>query len=155
MIYFWTAVTMVFVVIEFATVQLVTIWFALGAIAALFACSLRAPLYLQIFIFLVSSALFLLLTRPLTTRLTQKGFSPTNADRCIGKQATVVEKIDNVNGRGTVKIEGNVWSARSDNGQPIEAEKQVVVLRIDGVKLIVKETEAEKEKEKTESAPAK
>ena len=144
MVYFWTALTMIFVVIEFATVQLVTIWFALGSIAALFVCSLRAPLYVQIIVFLAASTLFLLLTRPLTTRLTQKNYSPTNADRCIGKIATVMEAIDNVNGKGSVKIDGNVWSARSEDGEPITSGQRVRVLKIDGVKLIVKDIETEK-----------
>ena len=111
MIYFWTALTMIFVVIEFATVQLVTIWFALGSIAALFVCSLRAPLYLQIIVFLAASTLFMLLTRPLTS----------------------------------VKIDGNVWSARSEDGEPIASGQRVRVLKIDGVKLIVKDEETEKQ----------
>ena len=63
MIYFWIAVTVVFVIVEVATTQLVTIWFALGSLAALISVSLNAELYLQIIIFAVVSTIALVLTR--------------------------------------------------------------------------------------------
>ncbi len=138
MIYFWIAVTIVFVIVEVATTQLVTIWFALGSVAALLACTLKAELYLQIIIFAVVSTLALVLTRPLVKKLSQKEFLPTNADRNIGKSATVTETIDNIAGTGAVKIDGNIWTARSSDDTVIEKDTIVTVEKIDGVKLIVK-----------------
>ena len=137
MIYFWVAVTVIFVIVEVATTQLVTIWFALGSVAALLACSLKAELYIQIIIFAVVSALALVLTRPLVRKLDNNTFSPTNADRCIGKQATVIESIDNIAGKGTVNVNGAVWTARSEDGSVIAPGTVVTVKKIDGVKLIV------------------
>ena len=138
MIYFWIAVTIVFVIIEVATTQLVTIWFALGGIAALIACTLKAELYIQIIIFAVVSTLALVLTRPLVKKLDKKEFSPTNADRNIGKSATVTETINNIAGKGAVSVGGNIWTARSSDGSVIEKDTIVTVEKIDGVKLIVK-----------------
>ncbi|MBQ7596084.1 MAG: NfeD family protein [Clostridia bacterium] len=138
MLYFWIAVTVVFVIIEVATTQLVTIWFALGSVAALLACTLKAELYIQIIVFAVVSTLALVLTRPLVRKLNKKEFSPTNADRNIGKSATVTETIDNIAGTGAVKIDGNVWTARSSDNVVIEKDTIVTVEKIDGVKLIVK-----------------
>ena len=138
MIYFWIAVTIVFVIVEVATTQLVTIWFALGSVAALLACTLKAELYLQIIIFAVVSTLALVLTRPLVKKLSHKEFLPTNADRNIGKSATVTETIDNIAGTGAVKIDGNIWTARSSDDTVIEKDTIVTVEKIDGVKLIVK-----------------
>lgn len=138
MIYFWIAVTIVFVIIEVATTQLVTIWFALGSAAALLACTLKAELYIQIIIFAVVSTLALVLTRPLVKKLNKKEFLPTNADRNIGKSATVTETIDNIAGKGSVSVDGTIWTARSSDGSIIEKDTIVTVEKIDGVKLIVK-----------------
>lgn len=137
MLYFWIAVTVVFVIVEVATTQLVTIWFALGSVAALLACSLKAELYIQIIIFAVVSTLALVLTRPLVRKMNSKEFSPTNADMNIGKEATVTERIDNLAGKGRVNVNGTEWTARSADGSVIEQDTIVKVEKIDGVKLIV------------------
>lgn len=137
MIYLWAAAVIVFMIIEIATTQLVTLWFALGSLASLIACLMNAPVYVQIIIFVAVSAITLAATRPLVKKWTKTPFSPTNADRCIGKTALVVEDIDNSAEKGAVKINGSVWSARSADGIKIRKDEQVTIKQIDGVKLIV------------------
>ena len=137
MIYLWAAAVIVFMIIEIATTQLVTLWFALGSLASLIACLMNAPVYVQIIIFVAVSAITLAATRPLVKKWTKTSFSPTNADRCIGKTALVVEDIDNSAEKGAVKINGSVWSARSGDGIKIRKDEQVTIKQIDGVKLIV------------------
>ena len=137
MIYLWAAAVIVFMIIEIATTQLVTLWFALGSLASLIACLMNAPVYMQIIIFVAVSAITLAATRPLVKKWTKTSFSPTNADRCIGKTALVVEDIDNSAEKGAVKINGSVWSARSADGIKIRKDEQVTIKQIDGVKLIV------------------
>lgn len=138
MIYFWAAAVVFFLLIEVITPQLTTVWFALGAAAALIACALDASQILQIIIFVIVTAIALAATRPLAKKLTKKtAFNPTNADRCIGKSAKVVEEIDNLKEEGAVKINGVVWSARSQNGEIIAKNELVTIKEINGVKLIV------------------
>lgn len=137
MIYLWAAAVIVFMIIEIATTQLVTLWFALGSLASLIACLMNAQVYVQIIIFVAVSAITLAATRPLVKKWTKTSFSPTNADRCIGKTALVVEDIDNSAEKGAVKINGSVWSARSADGIKIRKDEQVTIKQIDGVKLIV------------------
>ena len=137
MIYLWAAAVIVFMIIEIATTQLVTLWFALGSLASLIACLMNAPVYMQIIVFVAVSAITLAATRPLVKKWTKTSFSPTNADRCIGKTALVVEDIDNSAEKGAVKINGSVWSARSADGIKIRKDEQVTIKQIDGVKLIV------------------
>ena len=137
MIYLWAAAVIVFMIIEIATTQLVTLWFALGSLASLIACLMNAPVYVQIIIFVAVSAITLAATRPLVKKWTKTSFSPTNADRCIGKTALVVEDIDNSAEKGAVKINGSIWSARSADGIKIRKDEQVTIKQIDGVKLIV------------------
>jgi len=81
----------------------------------------------------------LLITRPLVKKKLIVKSESTNADRCIGKTATVTEDIDNINATGQVKVDGQIWTARSINSSIIKKGTNVTVEKIDGVKLIVKE----------------
>ena len=134
---FWIVLTVVFLVVEAATVQLVTIWFAAGSLAALISGLLHAPSWLQWLIFLGVSLLTLLLTRPLVRKMTAKRIQPTNADRCIGQTATVLEEINNIAATGLVSVGGVNWTARSLNGEVIKPGETVTVKKIEGVKVIV------------------
>lgn len=133
----WAAVMLVFLIIEGATAGLTCIWFAIGALAGLITALFGAPLWLQIVWFFVISVVTLYFTRPLVKKYVNSKSQPTNADMVIGKEALVTEAIDNVEGAGAVAVGGKVWTARSDNGSPVEVGKIVTVLRIEGVKLIV------------------
>ena len=77
-------------------------------------------------------------TRPLYKRFIKTKLVPTNSDRLIGDTAVVTETIDNLEAKGAVKVQGQVWSARSENGEVIPENTPVTVVRIEGVKLIVK-----------------
>lgn len=133
----WLAALVVFVIAEAATVQLVSVWFACGALVALVAALLHAPLWLQIVLFLVVSAIALAATRPLVKKSLAKSYRPTNADRVLGKACYVTEKIDNIAGSGEVSASGKMWTARSSTGEIIEKGALVRPVSIEGVKLIV------------------
>lgn len=137
MIVVWAVLIAVFLVAEGATAGLTSIWFALGAIAALISAFFDAPMWLQIALFIVVSVATLVLTRPLAKKYVNTKAQPTNADMVIGKTATVIESIDNVTGKGTVSVGGRIWTARSETGEPIEKDAITVIKSIEGVKLIV------------------
>lgn len=134
---FWLAAFIVFAIGEAVTVGLVSVWFAVGALAALFATALGAGLWLQITVFLGVSALALALFKPMSSKFLKPRVSATNADRVIGSAALVTETIDNTQAKGQVKVNGQVWSARSAQDIVIPAGTDVKVLRIEGVKVIV------------------
>lgn len=138
MLAFWAIMLVAFIVIEAITAQLVTIWFAVGALASLIAQMLGAEVWLQWVVFVAVSAVVLAATRPLVKKFTKTKAQPTNADRCIGQTAVVTEKIDNIAGKGAVRVGGIMWTARSETGDVIEENKEVTVTKIDGVKLIVR-----------------
>lgn len=133
----WVVIMVVFLVVEAATSGLTCIWFAIGALAALIAALFGAPIWLQLVWFFVVSVVTLYFTRPLVLKYVNSRSQPTNADMVIGKEALVTEAIDNVESAGAVAVGGKVWTARSENGEPIEVGSIVTVLRIEGVKLIV------------------
>ena len=136
---FWLALIVLFSVIEGVTPQLVSIWFAGGALVALIVSLFGVQLWIQIVVFVAVSALLLILTRPLVKKRINAKTVRTNADAAIGETAVVTQRIDNTEGEGLVKLGGQIWSARSDGGENIPAGATVTVLRIEGVKLIVTE----------------
>lgn len=139
MVYVWLGLTVIFLLIEVATPQLTTIWLSAGALISMLLAIFGVDnVLIQIVVFVFSSALLLFATRPLVKKYMKRKSEPTNADRNIGQVGVVVQDIDNVNAKGEVKLKGNVWTARSYDGEPIESGTLVVAEKIDGVKLIVK-----------------
>lgn len=139
----WLVIMVLFLVVEAATVGLVCIWFAVGALIALLAAMCGAQLWLQIVLFLVASAATLYFTRPLVKRYVNSKVEPTNADMVIGKECRVTETVDNIAGTGAVYVDGKTWTARSENDEVIPEGTLVTAKSIDGVKLIVAAPEKE------------
>lgn len=134
---FWLIFTVVTAVLEGLTVQLVSVWFAIGGLAACITSLFTDSIPIQAVVFVVVTAIALVVTRPLVKKLRKKKAEPTNADRYIGKTAVVVERIDNENATGLVKVDNQKWTARSVDGSPIEEGLTVTVAAIEGVKLMV------------------
>ncbi len=135
---FWLVASILMFIIEAVTVNLMTIWFAAGALAALIAALFGAQLWLQIIIFFAVTIVTLLAVRPLAKKyFAQKHHEPTNADAVIGKICVVTEDVDNLAFSGEVNCLGKKWSARSLNGEKINQGSKAKVHSIEGVKLIV------------------
>ena len=134
----WLITMIVLLIVEAVVPGLVSIWFALGALAALIAAILHAPMWLQLVWFFVVSIAALVLTRPLAKKYVNSRVKPTNADMILGKECVVTEEIDNIRGTGAVTVGGKVWTARMENDGETAAVGEVLkTLRIEGVKLIV------------------
>ena len=134
----WLIAMVVLLIVEAMVPGLISIWFAIGALAALISALFHAPLWLQLVWFFAISILTLVLTRPFVKKYVNSRVTPTNADVVIGKDAVVTEKIDNLHSQGAVMLDGKVWTARMNRESEIaEAGETVRVLRIEGVKLIV------------------
>ena len=139
----WLVALIVLAVLEGITVQLVSIWFAIGAAAACVTSLITDNIFIQIAVFIAVSAIVLAATRPLVKKFVSSRTVATNADRNIGRTAIVTERIDNLASTGSVKLDGVEWTARSlDDERTIGEGEQVVVREIRGVRLIV-ETKTE------------
>ena len=134
----WFLVFLGLLLIELLTVNLVSIWFVVGSIAALITSFFTDSVLLQLVLFLVVSVISLLVMKPFTCRFKSFSITPTNSDRVIGKSAVVLKRIEK-NKYGEVKVLGTVWTACSE--EVIEIGSKVKILGIDGVKLIVKKEE--------------
>ena len=138
----WLILFVAFLVVEASTVAVVSLWFAVGALAAMVTGLCGGQLWLQAAIFIGVSALLLVLLRPIMKKFVTPKMVATNADSLIGTAGIVIEEIDNLNAKGRVKLDGMEWSARSTSGENISAGAQVRVDRISGVKVYVTPVEA-------------
>ena len=133
---FWLVLFVILALFELATVNLVSIWFSLGALITTFVSLATDNLMLHLAVFTISSILLLLLTKPFVKKTKKRDKIPTNLDMVIGKKGIVTETIEK-DGIGEVKVLGKKWSAYSD--KEIEENSKVKILSINGVKLKVEE----------------
>lgn len=140
MVWIWLSAAVVLFVIEMCTTDLVSIWLSIGALLTTIVVAIfpKIPIPWQIFIFFVFSAIMLVLTRKFVKKfLSRTKEQATNLELYYDKTAIVVEEINNINATGAVKINGLVWTARSENNEIIEKDAVVVFKKIDGNKAIV------------------
>ena len=132
---YWIILFVVLLCIELITVNLVTIWFAVGALAAFLVSFFTDSILLELLTFVVVSVVSLIVTLPLVKKFKKiEKIVPTNLDRVIGKEATVTKEIlpDKF---GEVKVYGSTWTAAAD--EEYHVGDKVIVEKMDGVKLIV------------------
>ena len=133
----WLIVLVACLVVEISTLGLASIWFAGGALLAMIIAMIGGPLWLQVLIFLVTSVVLLIFTRPIARKYFNKNREKTNVNSKIGKQAIVTVTIDNLKGTGQIITEGMEWTARSLDSSVIEEGAVVTIEKIEGVKAIV------------------
>ena len=133
----WFVLLVLFVWLEASTVALVSVWFALGSLAAMIASICGGELWLQFALFAVVSAAFMLALRPMAKRYFTPKLQKTNIDSVLDAQGLVLEEIDNLSAKGRVKIGSLEWSARSTDEAIIPENTLVKVDRIEGVKVYV------------------
>lgn len=132
----WLVAVVAFLIIEANTYQMVSIWFVVGSIGALVAALCGAEPWLQITIFLVISVVLLIAFRPFALKKLKTDYK-TNVDAAIGKKVVITQEVDNVKGTGEAKLDGKVWTVRSESDRTISVDDVAEVKRIEGVKLIV------------------
>jgi membrane protein implicated in regulation of membrane protease activity len=132
----WIILIIVFSVVELMTLGLTTIWFAGAALLALLAALVGLSVPFQIVIFLISAVLLIYYTKPIAKNYLRIGSEKTNVEAVVGMIGPVTKRIEQY-ATGQVKINGQIWSALSENGEPIEVGIKVKVVAVEGVKLIV------------------
>lgn len=136
----WLIIFIFTLLIEAITVGLVSIWFTIGSIAAFITSYFTDNIIIEIFVFVVVSIVSLIITRPLAKKYLVKKVTKTNCDTLIGKTGIVMTDITDKD-MGTVKVNGQIWSALNKDKGTIIKENEVDILSIEGVKLIVRKKE--------------
>lgn len=141
----WLALTVAFIVIESLTFSLTTIWFAIGAFVMIFLSFAPIPGKWQLLIFTLLSCLLLVFTRPIALKKLKKKQVATNSDSLIGKRAELLEPVTELD-KGSLKANGIIWSAKSEDGTAIPAGTECVIKSIEGNTLLVQPCPVPQEK---------
>ena len=136
-IFIWLALLVIFLVAESQTVTMVSLWFGIGALAALIAAMCGGEMWLQVVVFFAVSIALLAALRPIARKYFTPKITKTNVDSVIGTKGYVIADIDNLSATGQVKLGAMEWTARSSSGEKIPAGKLVQVDKIEGVKVFV------------------
>jgi len=137
----WTILVIVFAVLEGITLGLTTIWFAVGALAGMVMAMLGFGIQVQLVAFMVSALLTFAFIRPLAQKVLKVGNAKTNVDSLIGKTGIVHLAITPYK-VGQVKVNGQIWTSKAElEDVTIPVGEEIEVLRVDGVKLIVRPIE--------------
>lgn len=137
-IWSWLGAVAFFSFLEAVTLSLVSVWFAVGSLAATFAAYAGMSLTGQLLIFVGVSLAAMAAIRPIARRVVTPRFIPTNADRLVGSTGRVTETIDNAAASGAVYAGGKTWTARSSDGRVIAKDQTVEIAALEGVKVIVR-----------------
>ena len=141
----WLLILVSLLIIEFLTLGLTSIWFAGGALAAIIATELGANIVVQIIVFLAVSVVILFLFRPKAVSYFNSKIERTNADSLIGKEAKIIETVNNKENTGKAIINGQEWTARAKNDKDVfEVDSWAKIEAISGVKLILTNNKEEK-----------
>lgn len=139
---FWIGLLIVFLVVEIATVGLTSIWFAGGALVAGIVCLAGGAIWLQAALFFIVSFVLLYFTRPWALKFVKPKNVKTNYEELEGKSVRILERVDNIEETGKAVYNGMEWSARAEeDGTTFEAEELAQVVRVQGVKLILRKKE--------------
>ena len=133
----WLIIAGLFFIGEIITVGFLVFWFGVGALIAMIVSFFTSNIIIQTTVFVISSAILLLATKPFVKKFVDVKPTKTNAFSIIGKKALVTKEI-NSHSVGQIKINGEVWSAESQDNDTIEEGSEVEILWINGVKAIVK-----------------
>ncbi|MGW0434945.1 NfeD family protein [Micromonospora sp. NPDC003197] len=136
----WIVLGVVLAVAEIFTTTLFLLMFAVGAFAAAGAAALGAPIGVQALVFAMVSALTVLVARPTIQRHRRKaveaGEEPFGVEAIEGSSALVLEQVDA--DAGMVKIDGELWTARSyDATQVFAPGERVRVIQVRGATVLV------------------
>lgn len=136
---YWLIFMAILLVIEICTLGLTTIWFAGGALVATIASLFGLNFWIQVVLFIVTSSLLLIFTRPWAMKYLNGHWTKTNYEGLIGKVIKITETVDNFNQSGAAIVNGQEWTVRTqEEGVILQPGEKAQIVNIHGVKLIVK-----------------
>lgn len=132
----WLAVGVFFLIVELLTTALVSIWFVPSAIITCLLSFVVDSLLIQIAIFVVLSAVFMVVCRKIYNKHIKKPVDDVDQnEKLLGKTATVTEDTNGITGRILV---GDVyWKATTENGEIIPKGETVVIKGVNGTTLVI------------------
>ena len=139
----WIIIVVGMLILEASTTNLISIWFAAGALGAIVAKMCGGGAIWQFGVFAVVSALSLAIAWPFIKKHRNRPKTRTNADMIIGERGIVTDEITSDKFAGKVNVGGKEWSAVTEDRTPVAAGTAVKVKSISGVKLVVEKEHSE------------
>lgn len=136
---YWLIASGAFFIGEILTVGFLLFWFGIACLLAMVVSFFTSNIIIQMVVFLVSSVILILSTKPFVKKFINKKTILTNTNSLIGKKAIVIKEINNLQGTSQIKIGGEIWSAQNESDTTISENQEVEIIKIEGVKLIVKQ----------------
>ena len=127
----------IFFIVEIATTGFLIFWLGIGSLIAMITSFITDSIIIQTLVFVISSCVLIPLTKPLADKFIAKKTVPTNSYSLINKRGIVTIDINPIEGVGQVKVNGEIWSAKTEDGSVVTKGTEIEVSKIDGVKLIV------------------
>lgn len=138
MVIFWAVVILIAIIIEIQTADLVSVWFAIGGVVAIILASIKVSITLQVISFIVFSFVLLILCLKFWKKKLKKDFIPTNVNRNIGKTVIVKEITNEDDNHYVVSMDGQLWSAYTENNEKVVVGEKVEIVAINGNNIKVK-----------------
>lgn len=135
--YIWLILSGIFLIFEIITTGFLVFWLSIGALITMVVSFFTSNIVIQTSVFVVSSAILILTTKPFVKKFAKTKSVKTNAFSIVGQNGIVIKDIDSINSTGQIKVDGELWSAVGKNDINIEKGTEIEVLAIDGVKAIV------------------
>lgn len=132
----WVVLAAAFAVLEIATMAFVSLYFAIGSVAAAVIAWLDGPMWLQLLAFAVTGIVLMAITRPFLKRKLESPAIPTNVDRMVGRRGIVTIAIDNDASTGQIRVGTEYWTARwpeATGGAAIPVDTKVEIIAVEGV----------------------
>ena len=138
---FWILLAVILAAGEVMSLSFFLAPFAVGALAGAVADLAGANAAIAVIVFLVTSGLVFGLVRPIARRhLRVPAQLRTGTAALVGETAVVLERISNDDDVGSVRLKGQVWTARAyDDADSYEPGRRVHVMEIRGATALVTE----------------
>ena len=138
----WLIIACAFAILEMFTTGFMVIWLGVAALVSMLVSLIFPEAFVvQVIVFGILSIILVLFTKKFADKVTSNAV-PTNVYSVIGKKANVIVEINGEKSTGQVKVDGDIWSAKTDEFNAIVPVGTVVeIVRVDGVKVVVKTLE--------------
>lgn len=137
--YVWLIIAGICFILETFTAGFLIFWLGIAALLSMLTSFITPDIAIQSIVFVVSSAILIPLTKPLVNKYINSKTVKTNAFSIIEKKGIVTAEINPMEATGQIKVNGEIWSAKTENEKIVPVGTEVKVLKIEGVKAIVQE----------------
>ncbi len=137
--HYWLIATILLFVFEIFTPSFVMFNFGIGTLIATLAAILGLGIEWQVILFCIATLISFFVIRPLAVKYAYRksDHRPTNNLALIGRKGEVITAIDNEKNRGEIKVDGDIWRAKTINNETVEVGTIVTIVKLESIIVFV------------------